>query len=701
MEKYTELIEDYLLGNLSPEDKADFEKELLQNPELQKEFEAQEALMEGVRRLGIKGEIVKTIRSIKAIRYASWTAIIIAFIGIAGFLVYQYQSNEKAPHIPAPEMSESSLPVMEFLIQPDQEAILETPGGMMIGIEAGSFDVDGPVQLKVEEALTPMAILKAGLSTTSDGELLETGGMFSIHAFSEGREIEWKKDLQVFVPAKEISADMMLFDGEVREDGSINWVNPKPIEKDLITVDITTLDFYPERYIPTLKSMGEAYNNKVYTDSLYYSFSGYMPYPIQEEIDPKNGSGIMRVEPMSGQANNYYFKTVQATQDTVVSAPAAESPAGLYYELDPSRIKAIWNSTFNGTLLATPEFEERLRFIHSTCNPNYLENYLKHLDWPMWKIDSLCMMQSYGAEKSQFEAFYKRKDGGVKLNPGIAAKLQERYGAKQKAWKTSQEKVWKDNRNTLDSLAEVARLKNETFNQKDAERYIQTLTDEICRNYKDAVKQLGGVGYCNEPLPEGYSFTIATPGWKNLDQYVIASTVNRENMEYIDPESGKKATLTYTPVEIKIENESEFDRVLVYMLPDSLSSFQRIFKEGDVWKEKLNSNLNYQLVAIGYKGEAFYSANLSSLTPGQINIHLEEGDEAALQKILDSRPLSHAKEMKQEMEFQRFFNQERIRIDKVKEQELWREMIAASIFNCYASQPVGSSHHGDDLLGNL
>lgn len=154
-------------------------------------------------------------------------------------------------------------------------------------------------------------------------------------------------------------------------------------------------------------------------------------------------------------------------------------------------------------------------------------------------------------------------------------------------------------------------------------------------------------------------------------------------MSYTDPNTGKTATLTYTPVNLSIESEESYDRVILYLIPDSLSSFQRIYKKDGTWTEKLNANLNYQLVAVAYKGTDFFWTKVKKLTPGTYALKLEAGNEKELQDHLSKRgvfrkPLSKKKldDFAEELNFRRFEINEGIRIDKVRRQQEWRNTIA-------------------------
>ncbi len=699
METNTEKIDRYLLNEMGPEEKAGFEKDLANDPALRKEFFIQKDLTQQLQRMGLKGEIAQKIRHIRLMKTLSWISIIVAVALILGVSVFLWMDKKEVADITHFEAVEVSLPVTKVQINTETDTILETPGGMMLAIPAGAFDTESKsIEIQIQEALTDLDIVKSGLSTTSNCELLQSAGMFSVRAFDGEKELYWKKEVSVLIPSEEVNPNMMLFDGEILEDGTINWVNPVKINEDLPSIPMAQLDFYPEYFIPTLKDLGENIKDKSYTDSIYYSFSGYHePNRVVPHRDVPSGTQKQIIpESNNGTESPFQFAStlVQAAESDTTAA--LDEDNRVIFEIDPSRIKAFWNKEFDNTLLATKGFEERMRYIHGTCEPKYLLAYLNHLDWQMWEVDSLCMQLAKGSQKEKFREFYLRKEGGVRISSELRQKLLARYENKQTAWKEATEKTWQAHYRELDSLQNVAMEKRLAFSVKDALREVQVFKDELCRNLKDAYRQIGGVAYCNEPLPEYYAVDVSTPGWKNLDQYVFAATVNRESMSYTDPVYGKTATLTYSPVEFIVNQEDSFDRVMLYLLPDSLSSFQRVLKKDGAWKEKLNANLNYRFVVIAYKGEDFYWQKINKLDPQTYTLNLEKGEEADLQKFMKRKAKGKKEDMQAELDFYRFEIKEQLRLDKVKQQAEWRRRIAGVVFPCGvgATTPVNPGQGG-------
>jgi hypothetical protein len=137
----------------------------------------------------------------------------------------------------------------------------------------------------------------------------------------------------------------------------------------------------------------------------------------------------------------------------------------------------------------------------------------------------------------------------------------------------------------------------------------ENLEQEFNLNLKEAWKQLGydstvNTGSWNRNV---YTVQVTTTGWCNVDSYVMESVENRVNLNYTDSQSGKTAIIQYQTVSLRVEQSNQFDRILVYLLPDKLSSFMRVNGADGKYTEKLNELLKYKLACIGFKGEqCFY-----------------------------------------------------------------------------------------------
>lgn len=318
-----EIIEQYLSGNMTPQEKEHFEKRLQQHPHLRQKVEEQKALQEGLDRYAIRQQIKKAYKAYQLQNFLKFLlpSLLLAGIIIGGIVWYtklhseQSKTLTKEEIVPTPSLKkkpriETETKVKfeekfdhEVIINANLPNVLESKEGVLIVIPKGAFldgngqPVKGEVDLKYAEAISPEAIIEKGLSTVSDSNLLETGGMFNIAAFQDGKPLKINPDKGIYVevPTNNPQSDMRLYDGIQQKDGSINWKNPKLLANFLVPVDITTLDFYPPAFLDSVASLGLDVTNKQLTDSLYYSLSA-LSYAHGESLFRNNCAACHKVD---------------------------------------------------------------------------------------------------------------------------------------------------------------------------------------------------------------------------------------------------------------------------------------------------------------------------------------------------------------------------------------------------------------------
>jgi hypothetical protein len=131
------------------------------------------------------------------------------------------------PHKPSTLKTEN-LPAKSFQIDLDKDIVISTTAGLRITIPKGTITASGKnIVLKIREALTLADMIKAGLTTMTDGRLLSSGGMFCIE--TEDNSAKINSAIKVEVPTAYYEG-MSLYEGVTDKDGKINWENPQPIE---------------------------------------------------------------------------------------------------------------------------------------------------------------------------------------------------------------------------------------------------------------------------------------------------------------------------------------------------------------------------------------------------------------------------------------------------------------------------------------
>ncbi len=800
-------IDQYLDGKMNPEEKASFEKELSSNESLRQQVEIQTNLRQGIERLNLKSNISSQFKkmTLKSKIY-KWGAatIVIAAIGTAAYFGYQQLNGNPSDNYELPTLNEEgkaewadadkNLPTQLFSIDPAKDTVLETEGGIIFAVPAGAFlGANGEITLEVREALTPMDIINGGLSTTSDGEQLETGGMFYLNARSGEKSLKINPEKPVYanVPTNEIKPGMMLFTGERKADGSINWKNPKVMEKQLVPVDIHSLDFYPKGFRAKCAELGFDANDKRVTDSIYYSYSGrknilldYATFSDANEgifgddfygqssvgkksidsskvrvilISYKGATGagpeitrtkqqakslkdsilqlvsqpnnrndfFVEIHTNEPVANSYltwalekksfiydYIKENQGSQSLTF---VGECNCGFYLtlllvepedkreakksealEINPARISAIWNDRFQNTIIATKEFEERLKVIFKYGQPQILDLYINNLDKKMYEIDSMAALLSDGQLREivmpEFHEFYLRHDGGISIKENHMKKLQEYFNKKREATESAAQKTYNER---IAKERKEDKKHNDVATQQsinDSKRENENLDREFDVNLTEAYKQLG----LEKPKPLAnayYAFVIPATGWNNVDKYVLESTMTRTTLDYTDPNTGKKAVIKYEALSLTVENESNYEQVKVYLIPDSLNSFMRVNKNGAVYEEKLNELFKYTIVVVAQKDEKWFWVEQSNAKPGATNVSLNEIKESELRVNLNRSFTKQAgKDFRSDLDAMIEQHEYSIQLKQRKKQEEIDAAIMPVIFPFYSppASPFGA-----------
>ncbi|CAG5078330.1 c-type cytochrome [Parvicella tangerina] len=427
------IIEKYLFGELKGDDLKRFEANLAKSATLQDEVEKQRLVMEGVKNVSVRSKVKKAKKSFKINKWG-WNgliAIITAGVVAAGIYGYdaffgdnttseniKYELNEEGTTLWS-EADEMIAPQF-YTVNNDEGTVLQTDAGMIIAIPDGAFldelgnPVAGYIELEVKEALDGESIMLAGLSTKSGDDLLETGGMFYLNGRKDGKTLKMNPDQPIIVevPTDEVKLGMELYHGVRKEDGGLDWQDPKPIEQFLIPVDIHSLNLYPPKYEQGLASLGYGSEGKQWKDSVYYSFGGFGASEGYQTIPTVlHPSGhIPNRAPKGWELDTLGYDPFE--DETLIADGINEEEAiklGYYrvdtmwggaLEINPSKVQAFWNDEFQNTLLATKEFEERMPFIHCVAKDKVLDLYVHNLDKKMSTVDSMVVDYLGGIEGS-------------------------------------------------------------------------------------------------------------------------------------------------------------------------------------------------------------------------------------------------------------------------------------------------------------
>lgn len=827
--KLIETIERYLMGTLSKEERTDFENRMNADSNLKQQVDLQSQIMEGIQRMALKSSTQNAYKSFKLQSFLIKLVVIAVIVTAATVGLMQLLKSEQAEQelvkyeekqdvVIFPENDSLSAEANQYLeqeifhISTNHDTVIETKDGIVIYIPENAFNTsEEQVDLLVQGATTAEDILWAGLSTvTTDGNELETGGMFYIDAFVNGQRVDLLKQLTASVPTAEVKPGMDLYEGVKDSVGEIVWTNPKPLEHFLTPVEITKLDFYPPGYEAAMNEMG--YEVRDFLDSVYYSFAcdqelvhstsmnvekslcpvrylnergrselkdrireadsmwadqtnsrnltsteevvligtktkplGNGIYELEVTATPKDGWVIGQMAnkdsnpiisnteiyfsegkvnfiggpyqsifgssvSISGRNNytnqyrfTYYVSVKRSTtlEATMVYMACREDVCfppeirGLSFNIsgdsgldsycpgiNPASIKTIWNKKFNGTNLATREFEERMPWIHKSCENKVLDLYINNLDKTLSQVDSMVLKYVNGEVKQKFQEFAARGDGRVELESQAAEKLAAYYEKKReahaKALAETNRNYWEEqNKKDLESSTK----ENESVvrsNENSVDVFRQEYHKNLCKVYDELALNKD----CNAPAqpvpPAAYTVPVNRLGWMNIDRLVSEATANRQTTTF--KQNGRTSTLTYLPWTAQIEKWEVFDRINVYNIPVEFNSYVKINGSKGKYTYNLNQDLTYQTVITAWTEKAIYFFKEDSKS-GEISVSLKPvSDQEWRNEIRAS--IGSVNGMSAEMDFTEHMQKDQKRVNVNKEKRNLRAKIEPVIFPC-------------------
>jgi len=536
-------VDQYLANELSESDTKLFEQELAEDQELQQLLDEQTLFIASVKRAALRSQIENAAGS-GGFNFTQWLPIIIVGLMICSVALWaswptgmptsggqeQIEYSPIEPNLIIPEVADASPTklyecgghqmwvepdIQHFSVNPAEGATIEGKDGILIIVPTHAFLnekgelVTAPVDFELVEALTLEDMVLYNLKTTSDGEMLESGGMFYTNATADGKPLQINPDrpLYIEIPTANKQAGMKAFSSEII-DGELNWVDPKPLQKFLVKVDLNELDFLPTGFTDTVKINMPYRNHKTASeqlvDSLYYAL----------------GFGINRIEsatynilsntPDATLIGN--TRTGQVAINTITLATdvtlryGADTLANKTCGVNPTAVQTIKKDEYANTFIATREFETRIRELHEFENgQELLDLYVNNLGKNLWEVDQMASQNVGATGEKLFAEFSREKLTNLKDAKIYQARLSAFYKRKQGELTKAQNKLVKDL-------------------QRKNDREIRAVLKEYKEQRTDWVKSQGTIRI-NLPSPSAatapvYPAQWATMGWSNIDQYI-------------------------------------------------------------------------------------------------------------------------------------------------------------------------------------
>lgn len=258
--------------------------------------------------------------------------------------------------------------IQTFELKLQEDTLLQTKSKALLIVPQDAFLLNGKVlenqlvKLQFVELYKPADFIKTHLQSLTDkGELLESAGMFHIQATTadnQSLEINPTSAPLFKYGSNDIIPNLQLYKG-VLDNGQVVWTKPAPLEKWLVPIPMKQLNFY-------------ANSNK--------------SRPINwEQTNRKKPKALL----------------IQLWDSSL-----------LYCGLKNEFVDTLYSSVLENTLIATKEFEMRMRFIHQSCSEEVLFIYLRGLDKNLYELDSLAyeyLKAQNHPQANNFHCFYQQK----------------------------------------------------------------------------------------------------------------------------------------------------------------------------------------------------------------------------------------------------------------------------------------------------
>lgn len=316
--------------------------------------------------------------------------------------------------------------------------------------------------------------------------------------------------------------------------------------------------------------------------------------------------------------------------------------------LSPAKVLAFWNDQFNKTNLATKDFEKRMQVIHQICKSrnkatttDLLNLYLNNLDKSIAYADEQAVKLGF----PQFQTFADEHIGRIDTQNKHLQNLRSFY---EKSIQLFEDELDKNKRDV--ALLEEklqAELETERVLEKvrTSNREKQNFEEEKALNLKDVYKQLEIENVV------GFTITETSPAnVYNIDRFVEETTKERKTTTYTDPNTGKKATITYNPFSLEVTEYEKYEQLFVYLLPSKMNSFQRLNLTEGKLNYPLNNLMDYDVVVLGIKDNRYFVSTHKKMNSGHLGkLKLKEIRENALNRLLEK--LTQKREVDQPMSF--------------------------------------------------
>jgi hypothetical protein len=163
------------------------------------------------------------------------------------------ENKQKIPAIAA-FYSQIGQKAQEFFINPSKDTLLRCEQGTIVYIKANTLKSNAKgtkncVTIKIKEFQLKSDMILDNLSTTSNGEMIESAGMVNIEAYDgNGKKINRikSKGIVILIPSDKINPNMQIFKGKRSDQNQVmNWTVDKNVDFDSFRlIDLSNCDYW-------------------------------------------------------------------------------------------------------------------------------------------------------------------------------------------------------------------------------------------------------------------------------------------------------------------------------------------------------------------------------------------------------------------------------------------------------------------------
>jgi hypothetical protein len=365
----------------------------------------------------------------------------------------------------------------------------------------------------------------------------------------------------------------------------------------------------------------------------------------------------------------------------------------------PASIKALYDKRFNKTLIATREFEARIKDLYYLYNYK-MENIIELLDSPLWKID-LAIAKAF--EQQSKDMYYEcRSDDSldlftprVEVNYNLVeayAEAAEERAAENNKFKELQKKFEeraKERLTNVEGAGEYARLLRDHYSRsvnynrvkmaKVRNKYVKKEQNKMAKAQQVEQEYTRLLKKREKYRMEKYGFKLRNVGWLKVGTYITLDDLPKFTFE------------------VKVNNGANFDRVHTYIIDPSIdgiystrSSDKINFLNGDSRDPNLLLHTGQEALAlsVGYKGDDIYylAKPFRQSKVIKLEYDLELSTSKEFYKVLNRYNYKKINSIVKDLRSQAKFFEEQKRQDKKKVRLKFELELAKKAFpSCYFS----------------